>query len=276
MMEILDQLGYGQIPKSIILNMLHLFETRNAGEVQYSNLVEYCRENGVSAALSECGSKLYDMILTSQYKNIYNDAGELLATNTTTNINTNTTGTVGGGGKSGPQQQQQQLLSDKTIRHWFKLIDPQLSGVFNIHQLQDFLELYGLSYSRDVIAALFASMDYEFLGVRLNNFATWCRQYTSNAKETLPLYMNLSLAEIQRKVHNYIQLVNQSTECSYDELVQSFKLYDWQTVNQGLITKAQFYRSVQRAGFPLTASECRVLQTELSAANGADRVSYTR
>ena len=248
-----------------------------AGEVQYSNFIEYCKENGISAALLECSSKLYDMMLVYQIqdsKSEYNQNQQqqqlgFMATSSTaaTTIAGHTLRTSNPSGK---------LLNDKTIRHWFKQIDPKLTGSFNIHQLQDFLELHGLSYPREVVAALFAAMDYEFLGVRLNNFATWCRQYTTNAKETLPLYLNLSLAEIQRKVHNYIQLVNQSTECTYDDLVQSFKVYDWAAKNHGLITRSQFYRAVQRAGFPLTADECRVLQTELSAANGADLVSYTR
>lgn len=235
-LELLNDMGYGQLPPTTVLDCMRIFETSQDGKVNYSNMVEYILENGLSAAVDDLAHELYKLLVPNESS----------------------------------------ALTDKAIRQCYKQIDTQMKDSFTVDELTQFLDDHGLFANREVVVGLYASIDYEHLGVRLNNFATWVRTYPTAARDTKAYYGLLSLSDIQKKLYAYLLLVSASRGTSLEELSSSFLVYDWRTPASGVITKSQFARALQRAGFPITKDEEKLLQTEFSASDGGNRVSYIR
>lgn len=228
-----------QISQSLMLSMLQLFETRVDGQVNYGNMVEYVRENGVSALSDILSLEIFHMA-----------------------INDDTGGSTPG---------------DKAIMDLFKAIDSDGTGRLTVHQLAEFVDRAGLQAPKESIMAVFSAMDIESdgLGVRLHSFKTWLLSIPSAASAHAALYSHLSTAEVQRKANAYMLAVATAPDANLDELSQSYLVYDWHRPAQGAIDKALFARATQRAGFPFTAAEVRMISAEFSQGN-TGKVSYKR
>jgi hypothetical protein len=240
-LELFNSMGYDYIPSSTLLTSFLLFETKVEGLVNYNNMIEYIRENGISLACQNLGLQIYDTIAES-VKDSLDRNGNV-------------------------------IISDKVIRNWYKKIDTFLKGSFTIGQLDTFLTNLEIPFDKETITALYVSMDTELLGVRLNNFATWLKSIHEAERESKLQYQLLSIREIQTKARAYLDIISKSNNTTLEEISSSFMIYDWKSPATGTITKSQFYRAVIRSGFPFTKNDCKLLQTEFSESS---LVSYVR
>jgi Ca2+-binding EF-hand superfamily protein len=175
---------------------------------------------------------------------------------------------------------------DKVLRHWFKLIERNVSadhGVFSIQQLYQLFRDFQIDVTKPTIMAFFIVLDSDGNGdISYSNFSKWARQYGSGgAVDNNVYFVNLSLSEIQRKASRYMVLVAQSEQGKYlslSDIQRSFDIYDVRSARsrslQNSIHRDLFVNALTRAGFLFTESEKRMIVNEFSV-NG-ENVDYRK
>ena len=229
MLRTLADMGHGNISQSTMLSILELFETRVDGQVNYSNFVEYIRENELSVALDAVSKALHTLVSN---------------------------------GEDG--------------RSWFKKVDRDGNGSFNLQQFSTFLENFEIKAPKRIISALFASMNREGYGVHVNDFMSWIKSYPEEYKNVYSFYNNLTIAELQRKAHKYMLAVASIGSQKLEEIGSTYLMYDWNKPAAGVINKSLFSKATKYAGFPFTTGELRMLAAEFGSRDSSGKVSYRK
>jgi len=229
MLRALGDMGHSNISQSTMLSILEFFETRVDGQVNYSNFVEYIRENELSVALDQISKQLHSLVSN---------------------------------GEDG--------------RSWFKKVDRDGTGSFNLQQFSTFLENFDIKASKRIASALFASMNREGYGVHVNDFISWVKSYPEEYKNVYSYYNNLTIAELQRKAHKYMIAVATAGSQKLEEMASPYLMYDWNKPSAGAINKSLFSQATKYAGFPFTAGELRMLAAEFGIRDSSGKVSYRK
>lgn len=229
MLRALSDMGHGNVSQTTMLSILELFETRIDGQVNYSNFVEYIRENELSASLDAVSKKFHALVSNSEDN-----------------------------------------------RSWYKKIDRDGTGSFNVQQFSTFLENCDIKAPKRVVSALFSSMNREGYGVHVNDFISWVKSYPEEYKNVYSFYNNLTIAELQRKAHKYMIAVATAGSQKLEEMASGYLIYDWNKPAAGFINKSLFSQATKYAGFPFTSGELRMLAAEFGSRDSSGKVSYRK
>ena len=236
MMKSLRELGQAEMPQTTLSTILHIFETRVDGQVNYANFFEYMRESDLSQKVEKLSMQLFALV----------------------------TGSAQAG--SAPS----------SVRDWFDTISKSNTGKFTIQQFASFLKESQIECSKEAAAALYSQIDADGRGVEYSQFTAWLSSFNranADAESELAMFSSLSLGELQRKAFKYFAAVS-NTAVDAQMLSDSFLVYDWRRSDSGAIAKPLFVRAVRRAGFPFTMNEIRTLTSEFSLMNNGEVVSY--
>jgi hypothetical protein len=80
------------------------------------------------------------------------------------------------------------------------------------------------STPREVISALFQSMEKDGRGVFLNDLVSWARIYADDAKNKAAFHTSLSLAELQRKANKYMMAIASASPAKLDDITRSYQI----------------------------------------------------
>lgn len=235
MLRVLTDLGYGQIASTTLLNILELFETRVDGQVNYNNFVDFVRENKYGKALDNLSTNFFLFITKGNNR-----------------------------------------VDDGTIKDAFKKICRE--GSFNFQQFVAFVESQEIISPlppREVMSALFQSMEKDGRGVFLNDLISWARIHADDLRNKAALHTSLSLAELQRKANKYMLAVASASPAKLDDITRSYLVYDWTKQPSGTLQDSLFANATKRAGFPFTSSEIRLLSAEFSSKESR-KVNYRK
>jgi Ca2+-binding EF-hand superfamily protein len=236
MMKSLRELGQAEMPQATLSTIMHLFETRVDGQVNYANFFEYTRESDLSQKVEKLSVQLFALVTGSA----------------------------------------QDSSDPSSVRDWFDKIAKSNTGKFTIQQFASFLKESQIDCSKEAAAALYSQLDADGRGVEYSQFTAWLSSFNranADAESELAMFSSLSLSELQRKAFKYFAAVS-STVVGAQMLSDSFLVYDWRRSDSGAIAKPLFVRAVRRAGFPFTMNEIRTLTSEFSLMNNGEVVSY--
>lgn len=236
MMKSLRELGQAEMPQTTLSTIMHLFETRVDGQVNYANFFEYIRESDLSQKVEKLSVQLFALVTTPS----------------------------------------QAASDPSSVRDWFDKIAKSNTGKFTIQQFASFLKESQIDCSKEAAAALYSQLDTDGRGVEYSQFTAWLSSFNranADAESELAMFSSLSLSELQRKAFKYFAAVS-STAVGAQMLSDSFLVYDWRRSDSGAIAKPLFVRAVRRAGFPFTMNEIRTLTSEFSLMNNGEVVSY--
>lgn len=221
MMRVLADLGHGNIGNSMILNMVELFETKIEGQVNYSNFVEFVRENSACLELDAISARLYQIVIAQSgvlddkslrtwYKKI----------------------DVGGRGKFAVQEFSEFLIgqdlhvSKEVVAALFAVMEKG-QGAVNFNDFSSWIR-----------AAPTAGRS---TGAAYTNLTTAELQKKANV-----YMMNVAKA-------------GTVSGLTLEEIAAAYSIYDWRRPPSGSISKAAFIKATKRAGFVFTIGEFRML-----------------
>jgi len=250
MMRALASLGFEHLGASPTLAMLELFETKEEGQVNYSNFVECVRELPASQEIDRVSSDIFQRVTTMSLNTFASD----------------------------PRAQ----VDEAKARIVFGDIDSQHRGKFSKSQLVQYLTEQEIRASAQVVAPLLAQMDNSGRGeVSLHDFVTWVKNLPHATRLAGTMYSTPSLAEIQKKANSYMLAVAKSasagvTSPSLEEVASSFSVYDWTHPPVHAIGRGLFFHACKRAGFCFSTGELRTLASEFAMNDNSGRVRYRK
>ena len=163
---------------------------------------------------------------------------------------------------------------EQNLRRWFRKLDKDGKGNFGQQQLVDFLEEFDLSGPPEVINVMYASMDKGMTGVHLADFVEWLKSGSDSSVAVL--FQPLTIAELQRKARIYIEAIAFNGSMTFEDISQSYLVYDWRHPPTGFVSRAEFAVATRRVGFAFTASELRMLASEFAVDDGSGRVAWRK